>query len=409
MIDKPPYITIIVIGDELLSGNTIDSNSHFLSRLLVSRGYVLNAVVIVGDTIKEIVRVVRDALSRSDIIIVTGGLGPTPDDITRFAIAEALNRELILFKKERDFILKRLAHVNEKIRRMSEVESLLPDGCTPIRNQVGLAPGFRVQMKGTMLFCVPGVPSEAESMCTKNILPFIQRKFPPSKTMQYVLKTIGIGESKVYCKIRRYVSSEITVGFYPRGYEVELRIHVPVEHREKGFMRYKKIKQELADFLYAEDQRSIEEVLCTLFKKRKITFGSVESCTGGLISKRITDVAGSSSFFKGGIIAYSNELKKDLLGVKETTIDKDGAVSSSVARQMARGLSELLDVDLALSVTGIAGPTGATKSKPCGLTFIGLQYKDKVFVRKHVFKGDREKVRWLTSQAALHLVWQTIG
>jgi nicotinamide-nucleotide amidase len=408
MAGTSPYITVIAIGDELLAGNTVDSNSHFLSQLLLACGYSLRSVVIVGDEVAEIVRVVRNALLRSDIIIVTGGLGPTPDDITRFAIAEALSRELVSFQKERERIHQRLHYASKKIRIMSAIEAVLPKGAKPIHNSVGLAPGFRIASGEATLFCIPGVPREAQAMLKKNILPFIQKKFPADKTIHHVLKTIGIGESKVYLKIRPFLSTHVSIGFYPRGREVELRIHIPIKYQRAGERAYAQIKKALAGFIYAEDQQTLEEVISSTLRKKKITFATAESCTGGLISKRITDIPGSSSFFKGGIIAYSNAIKKDLLAVKPKTLSAYGAVSPSVARQMVCGLSCLFNVDLALSVTGIAGPTGGTKTKPLGLVYIGIKYQDTVTVKKHIFRGDRQQVRWLTSQAALQLLWQTV-
>jgi len=406
MID--PIISIIVIGDEILCGKTADSNSHFISQTLHSKGFDVRYISIVGDTETDVIDAVNKHTRDSHVLIITGGLGPTPDDMTRFAISKAINEELRVFPQEVKRIHSRLTKSSARVKKISEIEAHLPVSAKPIRNAIGLAPGFHVNYCACDIFCIPGVPQEAESMLLGTILPYIELHHQPAKKSHYLLKTIGIGESELYRRIKPFLKPVIQVGLYPKGREVELRLHAATRHKKQLDSTYKKAKKILSEYIYAETEIGVVEAVGHLLAKGKLTLATAESCTGGLIAKRITDVPGSSAYFVGSFITYSNKLKTALLGVKEETLLKYGAVSPQVVRQMTKGLSSSLGADMSVSVSGIAGPSGGSKEKQVGLVCIGIDYNGKSAVKKYHFRGDRKKVRWLASQAAFHLMWSAL-
>jgi nicotinamide-nucleotide amidase len=402
---KNPVISILVIGDELLCGKTLDSNSHFISQVLCKKGYAVHSVTIVGDNEGDIIDALKRFSQKSDFLIISGGLGPTSDDITRFAVAKAINKPLRVYPREIKRIQSRLLSPLPRIRKMSEIEAHMPCTSVPLRNRIGTAPGFRVFSEGCVLFCIPGVPQEARSMLLNSVLPYIEKKSSPAHSYHYLIKTIGIGESAIQDKIASLIVTGMTVGFYPKGREVDVWLHGHSLGKRQFDGACRKIQFVLKDFVYAHKDVSIADVVGSLLREKKMTLALAESCTGGLLSQRLTDIPGASEFFLGSLVAYSNNVKSALLGVREKTLGSYGAVSRAVARQMARGVREKLGSDISLSITGIAGPSGGSDKKPVGLVFIALHSRRKTIVKKFIFRGDREKVRWLASQAALQLMW----
>jgi len=403
-----PIIDIIVIGDEILDGKTIDSNSNFITKELSLLGFPTRSVSIIGDDEAEITDHIKDKVKTSEVIIITGGLGPTPDDITRFAVAKAVAKRLVIFKSQVKVIHKKLKGLSKTAKKISEIEALFPYGSIPLDNTVGVAPGFKIKKNGCMLFCIPGVPNEARDIFRRKIIPFLKKRFKRKGEIHSIIKTISIGETDIVRRIKPYKFADIKIGMYPRGGEVELRLHTASNNSRYLKKIVKRIKRELDGFIYSNSEESIEETIGKICKVKKLTLSCAESCTGGLLAKRITDIPGSSKYFLGGFITYSNKLKADILGVSKHNIKKYGAVSPQVARDMVKGLIRLSGADIGLGITGVAGPAGGSKEKPVGLVYMGLYFKGRVNVLKFQFRGNREKIRWLTSQKAFHQIWEMI-
>ncbi|MBU1864682.1 MAG: CinA family nicotinamide mononucleotide deamidase-related protein [Candidatus Omnitrophica bacterium] len=403
-----PTIEIIVIGDELLSGKTLDSNSHFITKEITRLGLHTNTVSIIGDNKEQIIKLIKEKTEKVDVLIITGGLGPTPDDITRFAVSKAIRERLVQFPALVRKIRKKLKNVPKQIARISEIEALLPETSVPLENTVGIAPGFRVSKNRCVLFCIPGVPAEAHAMFYNNIKPYLKKSFKKKNSMHYIIKTVGLREAEIYVMIKPYLHSAITIGMYPRGREVEIRLQTELKYRTIIQHRYKKINTLLKEYVYSNSDELLEETIGNLLRRKKLYLACAESCTGGLIAKRITDIPGSSRFFLGATVTYSNRLKEKLLNVKRHSIVQQGAVSASIVRQMVKGLVKCTGADIGISITGIAGPGGGTQKKRVGLVYIGVSYKGKIQAKRFQFKGNREKVRWLASQAAFETIWRIV-
>lgn len=405
---KQTVIDIIVIGDELLAGRTIDLNANFIMKELAMAGYATRSVHIVGDEHSFIVETVQRAAKTADLIIVSGGLGPTSDDITRFAIADAVGVPLVRNERLVAELHRRLQGMSKHLRAITEIEAVIPHKSVPLPNRVGLAPGFRVSLGSCSIMCIPGVPREACAMFASSVMPFIAKTFATEDMLHYHIKTIGIAETRLFSKIKKHIPPSVVLGLYPQGYEVEVQLHAPRARKAIVERCVKKITALLDEYVYSFDTRTFVEVVGVSAQEKNLTIACAESCTAGLIAKRLTDCPGASGFFVGGMVTYSNELKKRLLDVPDALLQTHGAVSQQVARSMVKGLIQWTGADIGVSVTGIAGPGGGSKNKPVGLVYIGVSVQGKVRVKKYTFKGDREKIRWLASQAALYEIWRRL-
>jgi len=405
---KEKSIDIISIGSELVSGHCQDTNTPFFIDALNKVGVSVRSVSIVRDVEDEIVATIQEKAQTATCIIVTGGLGPTPDDITREAIAKACGVSLAYREWEAVKIRKKLVGRPKALVRLSEREACLPVGAHPLKNAVGVAPGFRIALGKCTIFCVPGVPQEASTMFSASIVPFLSRISKGQERCVFTIKTIGLGESRVFIRIRPFLNRAISIGLYPQGFEVEVRVSAPLAKKKALQKMHAVMCKALDGHVYATTDITIEEAIQKLLKQQKKTIACAESCTGGLVGKRLTELPGSSQVFKGGVIVYDNEVKKSQLGVTADQLKKWGAVSSPVVRTMAKQIAENFNTSLGVSVSGIAGPSGGTKAKPVGTIFIGVSTKKRTLTKKYMFKGPRDKIRWLSSQAALFEVWQIL-
>jgi nicotinamide-nucleotide amidase len=394
---------IITIGDEILLGQTIDTNSAYISQKLSQLGIDVTYKTSVGDDIKNISDSLTISLSRADLVIATGGLGPTNDDITKKAIVKVFKRNLV-FQEE---ILKKVEESFRKrgmeMPKINQNQALLPQGSKAIPNQFGSAPGIFIQEEDKIFFALPGVPLEMKSMMENDVLPTLE-KASEVKVFQKKLKTTGIPESVIYERIEPILKSrpEVKVAFLPSFLGVDIRLNSKSQEKLQGMEN--NIKEVLGNSVYGEDDITLEEVVGRLLKEKGKIISVAESCTGGLIGKRFTNVSGSSEYFERGVVSYSNQAKMEILKVPQDMIEKHGAVSEEVAILMAEGMRKISRTDYGLSATGVAGPTGGTQDKPVGMVWIGFAHENDSFAEKFLFGEDRDTNRERAAQAALNLV-----
>lgn len=403
---------LISTGTELLLGQILNTNARFLGQRLAELGIDLFYQTTVGDNESRLADVFRSAYHRADVVIVTGGLGPTQDDLTKETIAKVLGLNMSIDEKS-------LAHVEEffrvRGRKMPETnrkQAVMPEGSTVIPNKIGTAPGVLIEKDGKTVVVLPGPPVEMQPMFTETVEPYLKKKLGRDKMViiSRVLRILGIGESAIEECIRDLVDEQTnpTIAFLaPRG-EVLIRITAKAKNKGEALRGIAKLEKEirkrLGDCIYGVDEDTMEKVVAGLLRERGLTLSVAESCTGGLIAQRLTSVPGVSDSFMYGIVTYSNDSKVQLLGVPPEVIEKHGAVSEETALEMVKGVRQACGTDLAIATTGIAGPGGGTPEKPVGLVYIGFADRLTTVVQKYMFAGDREVIRWQTSNAALNLV-----
>jgi len=393
---------IITIGDELLRGQTADTNAAFLAQRLSQIGVELVRIATVGDGLEPIAHEVKDALSHNDLVITTGGLGLTPDDLTRQALAKALGRPLVLMEDLWKRIEERLSKSGLAPSPESRAQAYLPRGAEEIPNLLGTAPGIHIEVAEGHLYALPGVPLEMRPMAAKYLFPQLRGRPRPYQ----VLRTTGIPESQIYARIKPLTGSEkVRISFLPSPRGVDLRIEPTQQGTTEDLSRtVASIKEIIGKAIYGGEEEELEEVVGGLLTQRGETLSVAESCTGGLIGDRLTDISGSSLYFERGVISYSNRAKLELLGVPVETIKKHGAVSPQTAIAMAKGIREISQTTYGLSVTGIAGPTGGSRAKPVGLCYIGFAHQKGISSQKFLFPGPRRANKERAAQAALNVV-----
>ena len=399
---------IISIGNELLNGNTVNSNATYISKKLHENGIITGYIQVVGDVTIAIRQALDLALARSDVILLTGGLGPTPDDITRTVVADYFGHKLIFDEQIYDNLKKRFARRGIPIPEVNRNQAMVPEGVELIPNRKGSAQGMIFRRKQKSVFVMPGVPMEMKGMMENTVIPKLREMCPDCRVKVDFIRSTGLAESVIYQKmdseLNQFTSYEIA--FLPNFSGVDLRVvrkgeDITDNQKFKKFLKL--LDDEIGDAIYAREDIGLEEVLGKLLKKRKLTISVAESLTGGLVQHKLTQIPGSSDYFMGGIVSYSNEAKMELLGVRESSLKKYGAVSELVAKEMAEGVRKRLGTDIGISTTGIAGPTGATATKPVGLVYLALSAKDIVIARKQIFGPDRNSVKQRSAQAALEL------
>jgi nicotinamide-nucleotide amidase len=398
---------IINVGTELLLGDILNTNSRYLSKKLAEIGIDVFFHSVVGDNKERLKSTVITALNRSDLIIITGGLGPTKDDITKEVICEVLDLELIL---DNNILSKIKCHFKSCLKGMPHnniKQAYIPKGSKILPNQIGTAPGFIIEENGKIIALLPGPPKELSSMFENYLQQYLSSK---SKHIikSLTIKTIGIGESDLEMRIKDIIENQSnpTIATYAKEGQVEIRITAKATNEEVANCLINnvvdKITPVIKDYIYSYNNETLEELVYRMLLDRKLKIGFCESCTGGLIASRFTRIPGVSKVFEEGIITYSNESKLRELGVRKETLQKYGAVSKETALEMAIGLKKKSKVDIALSVTGIAGPTGGTKEKPVGLVFIGLVTDKNQKCIKYNLKGNRTDIQKKTADRAFN-------
>jgi len=402
-------VEIVTIGNEVLSGRTLDTNFAFLARALEEASVPVGWHTTVGDVAERIAEALRRALGRADAVVVTGGLGPTPDDITRKAVATVLKRPLQLDDEVLTRIRERGKRAGRKLPASVESQALLPRGATVWPNPLGTAPGLLMLEDDKPVILLPGVPQEMEALAIESVVPYLKERTGLA-VESFTLRTAGVFESQLHERIGKLPQKwpGATLAYLPSYFGVDLRVTVTGadrdQVREVTARAYDALKERVATVVYAEGTRTIEEVVGEGLVQKGWHLATAESCTGGLVARRVTDVPGSSRYFERGFVTYSNASKTALVGVSAEDLAAHGAVSAPVAEQMARGARERAEVELGVGITGIAGPDGGSEEKPVGTVFIGVSSPRADSVRKYRFMGTRKTIRERAAQTALDLL-----
>jgi nicotinamide-nucleotide amidase len=401
-------VEIITIGDELLAGQTSDSNAVFLGQKLTEIGLRPQWLTTVGDNPGEIGEALRQALKRAGLIIITGGLGPTEDDVTRRAVAHALGRQLVLEERILEDIRERLERRGRKLLTGQQSLALIPQGARVFANPRGLAPGLLLKIDDKLIFLLPGVPREMQAIFEEMVRPVLGQLAPQKAVPQRRLRTAGITESALQERLRGISPEGIKLSFLPGAWSVDLWLTGRSTNFQEAealiFRASRQIEGRLGDLIYGVDDDTMERVVAALLIMKGITIAVAESCTGGLLTDRLTDVPGSSAYFERSVVAYSNQAKRELLRVPKRTLERFGAVSQETAVAMAKGIRRISGTDLGLSTTGVAGPSGATAEKPVGLVFVGLAHGESSVAQRFLFGQDRRANKECCVLAALNIV-----
>jgi nicotinamide-nucleotide amidase len=401
---------IVTIGDELLDGTVQNANARRLGQALTSLGLEVLRVTAVPDRPAAIESVLGAAVEAADVVVTTGGLGATADDRTKQVAARVLGRKLTLDDEVLARVRERFEERGLTMPGSNVAQAMVPEGARTIDNPSGTAPGFLLEHEGTLVFLLPGVPSEMESMLSNYVVPFLEGRGAKRLTEERLLRTTGIAESEISEIVggvaRRL--ARVDVAYLPALTGVDLRITGrggrPAEAAAAADRAADLLAERLEPFVYARGRESLEEIVGYLLAMNGKTLAVAESCTAGGLSARITDVAGSSDYFRGGVIAYSDDLKKRLLGVRAGTLKKHGAVSREVALEMAEGARGRGRADCGIGITGVAGPGGGSPDKPVGLVHVAVVFGREARAREHRLPGDRSAVRAQAVQAALELL-----
>ena len=403
---------IISIGSEILRGQITDTNANFIAKKLDETGIDLEHISVVSDNPESLLSTLKLAFQRSDLIITTGGLGPTEDDITYQTIARTLNLKLIKYPEVEENLKRFLKKINKPISPSNLKQVYLPEGAKIIINQYGTATAMILEKDNKIICSFPGVPHEMKNLIEENLIPYLKEKFPPfmikkSKT----LKISGLGESSVNELIRDYMMNKQTnfsFGIYanPEDIQVQITTQAPTEKEVEKLLQssVNQLAKILGNYIYGSDEETIEEVVGNLLKTKKLKLAVAESCTGGILGEMITRIPGSSKYFQGGVISYNAKIKEDLLKVPPEVIKKHGEVSEQVARLMAEGVRINCHSDIGISITGIAGPGGATEKKKVGLVYMALADGKKTITQKHQLFGSRQLIRLRSSRRALNML-----
>lgn len=401
---------LIAVGTELLLGNIANTDAQMISQGLSQLGINVYYHTVVGDNPQRVRQAVDIARGRADILITTGGLGPTCDDLTKVAVAQAFGKELVYHEPSAQRIRERFAARGTPVTENNFQQAMVPEGCTVLDNDWGTAPGVAFASGGTHVLMLPGPPRECEKMFRHRALPYLQ-KLSDGVIASRTVKTFGIGESAAEALLRDLMNAlhNPTLAPYAKPTGTELRITAHAPTREEALRLIAPVEEQvkaiLGDKVIGVDVDSLEEVCFALLKDRGLTVGTAESCTGGLLAKLLTDLPGSSAVFRGGVVSYTNGVKAGLLGVPQDLLDRYGAVSPQVAEAMARGAKAALGCDIALSTTGVAGPDADDRGNPIGLVYLGLAWGDQCRVTE--FRAgpvERERVRRQAAQTALDLL-----
>lgn len=400
---------LISVGTEILLGDILNTDAQFLSIELAKLGISVIHQSTVGDNRERLLAQLKEAAERSDIIILSGGLGPTPDDLTKEVCCEFFGKKMFLHEPTVEKIKTYFSTKGMKMAQNNLKQAMLPKDCVIFPNDNGTAPGMAIEKDGVHILVLPGPPRELKPMFRNCAVPYLMQ-FSDRIIVSHNIRTFGIGESLMAERVNDLFDAENpTVAPYAKDGEALLRVTAMARTKEEAENLCKpvinEIKNRLDGFVYGVDYTCIEEAVIEKLKEKHMKVATAESCTGGLIAKRITDVPGVSEVFDCGIISYANEIKHRVLGVSEDDLNKYGAVSEPVARQMAQGALKVSGADIAVSVTGIAGPDSDSTNKPVGLVYIGLADRDNVWVRElRTSRKDRSYNRYVSASNALNMI-----
>ena len=402
---------IITIGDEILYGHILDTNSKWLSQKIIDLGITISRKTSIGDNILDINYNIKKSISNYNLTIVTGGLGPTNDDITKNCLNKIFNGKLVYDKKTLTHIKKVFKERNFDLTKKNIDQSLVPNNCIVLHNRFGTAPGMAFEKNKNILLSLPGVPFEMKSLFEDECVNLIKKKFVLPHIFHRIIKTVGIGESWLSDKINSWeknLEKDLSLAYLPSIGRVKLRLTGKGNNlkrlKNKITKEEKALKKIIEKYIYGYDKDELESVIGKALIDLNKTVSVAESCTGGNISNLITSVPGSSNYFIGGIIAYSNEIKINSLGINEDILNKYGAVSKEVAEEMAKNVKNKFNSSIGISSTGIAGPSGGTKEKPVGTIWIAFSDNEKTISKKLILTQRRDVNTVLTTINSLNLL-----
>jgi len=409
---------ILCVGTELLLGSIINTNAAFLSRELASLGIFVYHQSVVGDNQERLKSSIELSLSRADILIITGGLGPTYDDLTKETAAAYFKRKMVMHEPSLERLKQFFGNLNRTMTPNNAKQAMMPEGAVVFPNNYGTAPALAIEseIKGKTVIMLPGPPREIEPIFTEEVKPYLQKK-SGSVLVSKSINLFGTGESAIEHNLREVMQNAVNPSIAPYAKEGEVEIRVTASGAnerecldliEPAVVQIKS-HEGVGEFIYGIDVKSLQNAVYLKLREKNLTLATAESCTGGLISKRITEIPGSSSVYLGGVVAYDNSVKINMLGVSPDTLKAHGAVSEQTAAEMARGAAQRLGADIGVATTGIAGPGGGTDEKPVGLVCIGVYYKNntravKLNLSRRLYKDEREMIRYIASSHALREV-----
>ncbi|MBL7890880.1 MAG: competence/damage-inducible protein A [Bacteroidia bacterium] len=410
-------VEIITIGDEILIGQIVDTNSAFIGQLLNMNGMSVKQISSVSDDREHILKALAEAKSRAQVILITGGLGPTKDDITKKTLAEYFNCKMRFDEQAYQDVVNLFAQYGKEVTPINRLQAEVPEICEVVRNYNGTAPGMWFDVDGIIYVSMPGVPYEMKAMMQNQVVPKIKERFKLPAIFHKTVLTQGIGESALSEMISDWEDSlaavSIKLAYLPSPGMVRLRLSTKGETLEplkrNVEAKIEELKTIIAEYIYGyetfgEEKETLEQIVGKLLRDKKKTISTAESCTGGYISHLITKVPGSSEYYMGSVISYSYDIKENELGVSASVLESQGAVSQPVVEQMAKAIREKYKTDYSISASGIAGPGGGTDEKPVGTVWIAVATPDKVISEKFLFGNNRERNIQKTAQAALNML-----
>lgn len=407
-------VELISVGTELLLGNIVNTNAAYLAEKCADLGLSCFYQSVVGDNEERLGAVLKAALERSDIVILSGGLGPTEDDLTKEVSAKVMGRQLVMHEPSKKRIEEYFTSRNMELTENNWKQAMMPEGAIAVNNENGTALGVIIEDGEKKVILLPGPPNEMIPMFEKSIMPYLEGSDPEVIYSQTV-KICGVGESKAETLIKDMIDSQSnpTIATYAKNCEVHLRVTAKAagEKEAKKLVKpvVKELKNRFGPCIYTTNADiTLEKAVVDLLIANKLTVSTVESCTGGMLAARLINVSGVSDVYKSGYITYSNKAKRRILGIKKGLLEKKGAVSEEVAKEMAKGAAAISRAEVAVSITGIAGPGGGTEEKPVGLVYIACSVCGKIKVRKYNFRGNRAKIRETAVSSALILMRQCV-
>lgn len=409
-------ISVIAIGDELLIGQVTDTNSGWIARHINPLGWKVRSVRVIGDDSTEIFKAIDGAFSETDIVLTTGGLGPTKDDITKETLCRYFGGEMVYDKSVEANILEVVASRNLKINTLTSAQAYVPSSCRVIQNRVGTAPVMWFEKNGKVLVSMPGVPFETEAVMTGEVIPQLYKRFCSDEhIMHRTFVVIDYSESLLAMTLAAFENSippYIKLAYLPKPGIIRLRLSGISKQRdtlaEEMDKLSEKLREILGDSIISTEDKPISAIAGDMLKKRNLTLATAESCTGGNIAHEITSIPGSSAYFTGSVVSYSNRVKASLLNVSESTLNSAGAVSRDTVEQMASGVAGLMNVSCAVATSGIAGPGGGSAEKPVGTVWISVFCEGKMVTELYKFEGSRDRVIERATTAALIMLVKSL-
>lgn len=413
---KEIFAEVLTIGDEILFGQILDTNTRFISKELDDIGIKIRRKMSIADKKQDILDALDESLNRSDVVLLTGGLGPTKDDITKKTLAEYFDMELELNHEALEDVTEIFSRFGKEVNEINKRQAYLPLGSKKIRNERGTAPGMWFEKDKKVVVSMPGVPFEMEAMMAQSILPRLKKHFTLPVIVHKIIKTIGIGESWLAEEISDWednLPEHMSLAYLPGKAQVRLRLTGVGKQRDEleseMDAQINEVLPKISKYVFGFGDIQIEDAVGEMLKTESLTIATAESCTGGFLAHRLTSVPGSSEYYWGSVVSYHNDIKKGALGVDDKTLETYGAVSEETATKMAIGVRKKFKTDIGISTTGIAGPDGGTEEKPVGTVWMAISFGKNVKTRKIQLPGTRILNIEYTAIHALNFLRQTLG